>query len=386
MGCSCKIFLNQSKDNEEADMEKIKYAQKSKPLEIVSQYSKITDNEKVTKSNSSNKMKDNLDKKLLEIGTFISLDEYNSFISQDIHNYIQQNKLDFERYISRNITTLAEDPVKFKNNNIYCGNWNTNGQMEGYGIYYLSSYNIITEGIWNNGNIVFGRIFFKNGDIYEGEIKNSLPDGKGKMMFFSNKESYEGDFKMGEMTGQGTYCFSDNTVYSGSIENGSFNGKGRIKWENGTEYIGEFVDSALCGKGKISNIQNEKYDGLFDNNEFNGKGTYYYSNGDIFEGNFEYGVKRGKGIYRRNDNVIFEGNWNDDLPNGNGEITYLGNKLNGFWRNGVFVGFSDLAIFKNINKNIKPEKTSIFPNSLSHLVINDSSVSQFTPGKDLDFV
>ena len=159
-----------------------------------------------------------------------------------------------------------------------------------------------------------------------------------------------------------------------------------IKWENGTEYIGEFVDSALCGKGKISNIQNEKYDGLFDNNEFNGKGTYYYSNGDIFEGNFEYGVKRGKGIYRRNDNVIFEGNWNDDLPNGNGEITYLGNKLSGFWRNGVFVGFSDLAIFKNINKNIKPEKTSIFPNSLSHLVINDSSVSQFTPGKDLDFV
>jgi hypothetical protein len=45
-----------------------------------------------------------------------------------------------------------------------------------------------------------------------------------------------------------------------------------------------------------------------------------------------------------------------------------------------------LAIFKDINKNIKPEKISIFPNSLSHLAINDSSVSQFTPGKDLDFV
>ena len=118
MGCSCKIFLNQSKDNEETEIEKIKYALKSKPLEIISQYSKVTDNEKVTKLNSSNKVKDNLDKKLLEIGSFISLDEYNSFISQDIHNYIQQNKLNFERYISRNITTLAADPVKFKNNNI----------------------------------------------------------------------------------------------------------------------------------------------------------------------------------------------------------------------------------------------------------------------------
>ena len=169
MGCTCKIFLNQS--NDETDMEKIKNALKNKPLEIVSQYSKITDNEKVTKLNSSNKMKDNLDKKLLEIGSFISLDEYNSFISQDINNYIQQNKLNFERYISPNITTLAANPVKFKNNNIYCGNWNTNGQMEGYGIYYLNNSNIITEGIWNNGNIVFGRIFFKNGDIYEGKLK-----------------------------------------------------------------------------------------------------------------------------------------------------------------------------------------------------------------------
>lgn len=387
MGCSCKIFLNQSRD--EADIEKIKNTLINKPLEIVSQFSKITDNENVPKLNSSNKTKntakDNLDKKLLEIGSFISLDEYNSFISQDIHNYIQQNKLNYERYISRNISTLEANPVKFKNNNIYYGNWSTNGQMEGYGIYYLSNNNIITEGIWNNGNIVFGRIFFKNGDIYEGEIKNSFPNGKGKMMFISNKESYEGDFKMGDMTGEGTYIFSDNTEYSGSVENGSFNGKGRIKWANGIEYIGEFADSALCGKGIITNIQHEKYDGFFDNNEFNGKGTYYYSNGDIYEGNFEYGIKRGKGIYRRNDNVVFEGIWNEDLPNGNGEITYLGNKLKGFWRNGVFVGYSDLPIFKDINKNIKPEKISIFPNSLSHLTINDSSVSQFTPG-NLDFV
>ena len=385
MGCSCKIFLNQS--NDETDMEKIKNILKNKPLEIVSQYTNITDSEKDKKlKSSSNIMKNNLDKKLLELGSFISKDEYNSFISQNIHNYIQQNKLNYEKYISPNITTLSTNPLKFKNNNIYYGNWSTNGQMEGYGIYYLSNSNIITEGIWNNGNNIFGRIFFQNGDIYEGEIKNSLPNGKGKMMFISNKESYKGDFKMGEISGEGTYIFSDNTEYNGSVENGLFNGKGRIKWENGIEYIGDFVDSALCGKGIITNIQCEKYDGFFDNNEFNGKGTYYSSNGDVYEGNFEYGIKRGKGIYKRYDKVIFEGIWNDDLPNGNGEITYLGNKINGFWRNGVFVGNVELEIFKDINKNIKPEKIRIFPNSLSHLAINDSSVSQFTPGKDLDFV
>jgi len=360
-----------------------------RPIEVTSNYRKINDkeNEKGTKLKSLNKIKNNLDKKLPEIGTYISLDEYNSYISQDIHNYIQKNKLNCKNYISPNVPTFLANPIKFKNNNIYYGNWNHNGEMEGYGIYYLNDRQIVTEGIWNKGNIVFGRIFLTNGDIYEGEMKNSIPDGKGKLIFSKNNEKYIGDFKMGEMTGQGTFIFDDNTEYSGYIENGVFNGKGKMKWENGTEYTGDFVDSTLCGEGTITNIQNEKYEGNFDKNEFNGEGTYYFNNGDIYKGNFEYGIKKGNGTYTRNDNVVFEGNWNDDLPNGNGVITYSGNQLKGFWRNGAFVGGEEsMDTFSNIDKNIKPYKFNIFPSSLAHLAITDSNVSQYIPGKDVNFI
>ena len=390
--CKCDIFLNDKK-NDETNMDELKNnngINSNRPIEVVSQFSQLSPKDKGNKLNKTNLIKNNLEKKLPEMGTFILLNEYKKSINDDIHNYIKEKKLNFQSYLSPNISTFASDPIKFKNNNIYCGNWNENIEMEGYGIYYISDRNVVTEGVWNKGNIVFGRTFFPNGDIYEGEMKDSVPNGKGKLIF-KNGESYEGDFKMGEMSGKGTFIFEDKTEYSGGIENGIFNGKGKMKWENGTEYIGNFVDSSLCGIGTITNIQKEKYEGTFDKNEFNGQGIYYFSNGDEYEGKFEYGIKRGKGIYRRNDKVNFEGVWNDDLPNGNGVITYSGNELRGFWRNGAFVGNAEIEkgnieSFNNIDKDIKPYKISIYPSSLSHLAITDSNASQFIPGKDFNFV
>ncbi len=330
-------------------------------------------------------MKNNLEKKIPELVNTIHMDDYKKVLNEDIKNYITNNKLNIKKYIRPNISTIPSDPIKFKNNNnIYYGNWNENNQMEGYGIYYIEDRKIITEGIWHEGNIVYGRIFFSNGDIYEGEMKNSHPDGKGKISY-SNGEIYEGDFKQGEMTGKGIFTFSDRTQYIGDIENGFFKGNGKMRWNNGIEYNGSFLDSTLNGKGIITNMQQEKYEGMFEKNEFNGMGTYYYSNGDIYEGNFEYGIKRGNGKFKRKiDNVIFDGNWNDDLPNGNGTIMMGGSNIKGFWRNGVFIGAENeeenIENLNNIDKDIKPDIINIIPNSLPHLAIADSNASQFIPG------
>jgi hypothetical protein len=386
--CKCEIHFHENEG--EANIDDIKGSQainSNRPVEIISQYSQVTAREKGTKLN---KMKNNLKQKLPELGNYISITEYRNLLNEDISNYMETKKLNINNYITPNLSTFKSEPIQFKNNNVYYGNWNEKSQMEGYGVYYIKDRKVITEGVWIEGNIVFGRIFFPNGDIYEGEMKNSVPEGKGKFLF-ANGENYEGDFKKGEMTGEGIFRFSDKTEYKGSIENGIFNGKGSMTWENGTQYNGNFIDSSLCGNGTITNIQKEKYEGNFDKNEFNGYGTYYFNNGDEYEGNFEYGIKRGKGIYRRNDKVIFEGIWNDDLPNGNGIIKYGGNILKGFWRNGIFVGNSEIEegnieIFDNIDKDIKPYKISIIPSSLSHLAIADSNASQFIPGKDINFI
>ena len=375
--CNCAIHLHQNDNEARIDnMNRSQENDTSKANEIESQYSQ--------KETKLSKMDSNLEKKLLEFGKFIQTDEFIKKIHEDIYKTIKTQKINVNKYI-RNLKTYKSNPIQFNaNDDIYWGTWNENCEMEGHGIYYLTEKKIVTEGVWIKGNIIYGRIFFITGDIYEGEIKNSLPDGNGQIEF-ANGELYKGDFKQGEMTGKGKFIFSDNTEYNGGIENGIFNGKGKMKWENGTEYDGDFTDSSLTGRGEITNMQNEKYKGEFDKNEFNGEGTYFYNNGDEYEGSFEYGIKRGKGIYRRNDKVVFDGQWNDDLPNGNGVLSFEGNKLKGFWRNGILIGNSEIEEgnienFNGIDTDIKPNKITIFPSSLSHLSISDSSVSQFVQG------
>ena len=380
----CEIHYHENKA--EANIDNLNGSQTNnndRIKEIKSDLSQISIDETRLKQ-----IKNNFQKKLPEIGLKISENEFKNIITENINNYMETNKIDIPQTMNfKNNSIFQSEPIKFKNNNIYYGNWNENYQMEGYGKYYINDRKIIIEGIWENGRIIYGRIFFQNNDIYEGYINNSLPDGKGEIIY-SNGDRYKGDFKNGELTGIGIYIFSDKTQYNGNIVNGIFNGKGIMKWINGTEYNGLFSESYLNGEGIIKNSRNEEYKGMFEKNEFNGKGTYCYNNGDKYEGNFEYGIKKGNGKYiRKNDNVSFEGNWNDDLPNGSGIITYNGKSIKCFYRNGVFIGNSDNenndVIFDKIEKNIKPGKITILPSSLPHLCnIGDTSatnMSQYVP-------
>ena len=345
---------------------------------------------KTNEKEKENEIKNNLNEKIPELGKIIHIKDYEELINENIRSKIKNNNLDFKNYLPQDLITYYSFPIQFKNNNVYYGNWNENNEMEGYGIYYINEQKVVTEGIWIKGNIIFGRIFFPNDSIYEGEIKNSVPNGRGKIIF-SNGESYFGEFQNGEMTGKGNFIFDDKTVYKGGVKNGMFNDEGKIKWNNGTEYHGNFLDSTLCGKGKILNIQGEEYEGFFDKNEFHGEGIYTFNNGDQYEGNFEYGIKKGKGIYKRNDKIIFEGNWNDDLPNGNGIIYYQDNKLRGFWRNGNLIGTPEIEQgnidnFNNIDLNIRPYKANLNPNSLPHIAIRDSNTTMYSQNNELNFI
>ena len=51
-------------------------------------------------------------------------------------------------------------------------------------------------------------IKYENGDIYEGEFKNGIKEGKGIYKFNSSElkgDVYEGEFKSGVFEGKGTY-------------------------------------------------------------------------------------------------------------------------------------------------------------------------------------
>ena len=335
--------------------------------------------ENLNQNDLDDEIKNKFEENLPKIGSYIPLNEFNDLVGKEVRTYIKNYKLSYEKYMPKDLRIFPFKPIKLKDNNIYKGYWNKDMEIEGYGIFINNDTKIITEGIWVKGNLVFGRIFFPNKDIYEGEINNSIPEGKGKF-FFSNNDIYEGDFKNGEMNGKGYFLFEDNTKYEGNIENGLFKGMGNMKWNNGIEYIGNFLDSSLCGEGIITNRNNkEKYKGNFDKNEFNGKGIYYYENGDEYEGNFEYGIKKGKGLFKTKNGLIYDGDWNNDMPNGNGEITYQGKKIKGYWRNGIFIGNNDLIENKeDINKDIKPNKFGILTCNLTHLDTFYRITSQYT--------
>ena len=339
----------------------------------------------------NNNIKTNIEKKLPQIGCLLCISDYKKLVNEKILNYIETHKLNYQNTFPSSSNTYKSNPIEFPNGNVYHGNWNIDGEIEGYGIYLIKNKNVVTEGIWLKGSIIYGRIFFPNEDIYEGDMKNSIPHGNGTILF-SNGEIYKGNFLEGEMTGKGTFIYIDKSYYSGEIKNGVFEGKGSMKWNNGTEYHGSFVNSILSGNGKMfNNNLGEKYIGNFDKNEFNGKGIYTYKNGDIYEGDFEYGNRKGKGIYKRNDGVEFDCMWNDDLPNGNGVVTYNNNQLKAFWRNGIIIGNKGVLnrnyeIFNDIDLNIKPSKGNLYPNSLPHLAINDIETSQYINGTERSLI
>lgn len=331
-------------------------------------------------------LESNIKNKLLELGQFIQINHFNKSIGDDILLLIQTKKFEYKKYVTPPPTPTAElNPFQFNDSkDIYYGSWNEDTEMEGSGIFYSNKKKIIIEGFWTKGEIICGRIFFPNKNIYEGTINNNSPNGQGEL-FTSNGDKYQGEFKNGDMI-YGTVIFKDDrTKYKGNFENGNFNGHGTMTWMNNIQYKGNFENSMFSGKGEIIKINNfnkkEIYNGNFLESEFNGKGKYTFSNGDIYEGEFENGMIKGYGVYyKKEDGIKYQGYWNDDYPNGNGELIFGEYKLKGFWRNGDFINNSEKEDenFKNIDKNIKPAKISIFPSSLSHLNIPSNNISHFS--------
>ena len=323
------------------------------------------------------------DEKLPYIGKYIPIKDFESVIPENAHRYMTEKTIEIPNNIY-NIKNYEIKPVEFTNgNNIYQGGWNENFEMEGYGKYYLKDEKVLAEGFWKNGELLYARVFLPNGDIYEGEIKESKFNGKGKLKNVEG-DFYEGDFLDGQKTGFCKIIFADNTIYEGGIEKGLFNGKGNIKYINGIEYDGNFSGSTFNGYGKIKNNE-ECYEGNFDNNLFHGKGKYKYKNGDEYYGNYEWGVKKGRGVYNVGNKFLYDGDWNNDLQNGYGKIKVGDYLLKSTWRNGKIIEYPNYENgneedFKNVDCNFVPQEMSLVTKDLPHLEKTDIKSSLYKLG------
>ena len=333
-----------------------------------------------------NKMKDN-------IGGCITKDDFNSMIPTEIQNYKNENPLKRNQE-NLKASTYETEPFEFKNGNIYQGKWNKKLEFDGPGEYYLKQDKIFIEGNWENGNLKNGRIYLPNGNIYEGQIKDSNMNGKGILKTFNNKILYEGDFVNGEKNGKGKIIFEDGTIYEGNIEYGMFKGNGKMIWKNGYEYEGEFNGPVLSGKGKLTGPEGDIYEGDFENNLFHGKGKYKFNkSGNEYEGDFQYGIKKGKGKFTCVNQYIYDGNWDNDLPCGAGELT-------NWEKNGIlkcifrFGKIAEEPIYKlgneddfsSIDLNIKVDEMLLNTQGLPHLDFVESDSTQYKLNTSLSFL
>ena len=374
MGCvQCKICNNEEEKNqfEYPQSTLIKDENEEKNIinsEFYTYNTNMNTNSNINQTSPPNSVPflNEFEEKLSSFGKYISEEEFQTILSENKDNFYQTNE-PFP-FHSKNQFHQKMKPIVLNQGNIYEGEWNENLEMDGYGKYFLNEDKVLAEGIWEKGELKKARIFYPNGEFYEGEMSNSCFNGKGKIIDI-NKNEFVGEFLNGEKTGEGKMSYNDGDEYIGNFMKNKFNGYGVFKWHIGIIYQGNFVNGLLEGKG-ILYWDEEKYDGNFEKNLFHGEGIYTYSNGDVYEGNFEYGVRKGKGIYKQKDGITFDGSWDNNVPNGFGKIYFNEKIIKCNYHNGKIIDKpvdEDGLYFNNIDYNFYLQKMNLPGQKLDHI-------------------
>jgi hypothetical protein len=103
---------------------------------------------------------------------------------------------------------------KFDDGRIYTGEWNIISNLrEGFGQTIRSDGDYFEGFFKNNKANGICKDFYDN-RYYDGEMKDGLKGGEGKLIFDSGNY-YEGEYKEDEMEGSGFYRFNEGNNYKG---------------------------------------------------------------------------------------------------------------------------------------------------------------------------
>lgn len=191
------------------------------------------------------------------------------------------------------------------------------------------------------GNVLNGKPngegikLYVNGDYYEGEWKNGVFDGKGKLVCPSTRMVYEGEWKNGVPHGHG------NFFYAGNFSMTIFNMTSIPKEFDCMRYNGEFVNGKRHGKGTMYFIPQYPtgYDYCADADDGHCDDLYYAEEFDEYDETA----------------ISFEGKWeNDEMVHGIFDIALLNNMF-GDWKNGHIYG--DVMCHEELDDHIWSSST-----------------------------
>lgn len=161
---------------------------------------------------------------------------------------------------------------------------------------------------------------YPDGRIYDGEMKNKLPHGYGKMIYFDGS-IYIGNWREGAQHGQGRMLYATGDTYEGNWENDAPHGQGIAKFVNGNIYEGESYHGITQGYGKMSFANGDIYEGEWVDEEPHGQGTMLYADGNTYEGMWEHNNMVNGHIISYNGNE-YEGDVLGGLPHGYGKLIF----------------------------------------------------------------
>ena len=113
-----------------------------------------------------------------------------------------------------------------------------------------------------------GKLYYSNGEYYEGQFKNGKKDGIGCEFYKNGKKKYDGKFVNDKYEdNEGTYFYENGEIYIGQFQNGKKNGHGQIYKDDKIIKEGFFVDDKEYNANSIQNNYNENNNN--DNNNIN---------------------------------------------------------------------------------------------------------------------
>jgi hypothetical protein len=126
----------------------------------------------------------------------------------------------------------------------------------------------------------------------------------------------------GAVSGSGRVEWASGDVFEGEMRQGLKQGKGTYAWKNGQRYAGDWVDDQAVGTGKITFSSGDIYEGEVNLGKAHGQGAYTFVSGDRYRGAWSGGKKNGKGRYLWQDGSYWEGEFSDDQQTANGVMVF----------------------------------------------------------------
>lgn len=196
-------------------------------------------------------------------------------------------------------------------------------------------------------------ISFERGN-YQGDRKNGIPHGNGRMNFYADAPfiEYSGSWIDGIPRGKGRLVHRNGDVFEGTFYFSRRPGfeapgrfyfstiyqKGRLTFASGDVYEGEWKDGRYEGKGKMFFVGGNVYDGEWRGGLQSGQGKYTYKSGHVYTGEFKAGLRSGQGKMVYPGGEIYIGEWAGDKRQGKGKMTYKDGRVEeGVWKDSVLV-------------------------------------------------